>query len=792
MRPKVSVIIPVYNGESFITNAVESVQNEGYDNWECILIDDGSTDGTLAVLKTLEAEDERIKVLTQKNQGPGVARNFGIENSTGKYIRFLDADDTFLPGGFEKMVARAEELDGEAVIYGTYRWIDYSNPMQKEGAGKFIPGPLGVKELLINHNLPDSSLLIPKDKLPCPVFDTSLHYNEDWDCWLRIAEKVLFYGIDIPVCQIWNRAESRSKDKGIWKILIKDGLKILDRIEADNHLKPESEQIEEEILKEVRADFLMVHAAEGMSYGDEEAVRLFYSISLDKKIDEDDIYSVTARWLNSPPRHSRKDSKKWYDFYMNYLNSEEAKEALGEATRELFITIWKRRQLTPLVMLEELEKSIRKNGRIEKVIIAGLGQNGQKILKYLEISNLPSGLGYYGWDDGKSDQEIRGLGLLPLPKEEDFPDNAIIFITTLNPRPFLSFIEKQKNNVNICLGEPDEMYVKIDTSEMTFDEKCSAFEQLKDELVYEAYEPTDEIRTRQWLLDTHLPMGQFFMVNMFPTIVKYALMIPGDIRLADIGCAMGSGTQMLAELLPYVFNNQKKIEISGYDILPIYERYNRVFNDKVNYETRGLEDIDGKEMFDITISSNMFEHFEDPRPFIEKMKSITRYYAIIMVPFNEPLGAIEDHKISFTEEYIGTYFPLEASCSNISTQVCFVLACGEGRHFEIKPHQKLLIERFYKAKDQIVKRGKMAFFGAGHDLLTLTSVFSIKELDMVGVFDAQDSNSIITYGMKTLNPNEISQYDIKSIFVSTSRYEDKIRKQLENMKKILNLDFMIF
>ena len=90
-----SVIIPLYNKQDYITRTINSVLNQTYQNFEIIVVDDGSTDKSLSVVKTIK--DKRIKVFSQKNLGVSNARNKGIKQSKGNYIAFLDADDEFLP-----------------------------------------------------------------------------------------------------------------------------------------------------------------------------------------------------------------------------------------------------------------------------------------------------------------------------------------------------------------------------------------------------------------------------------------------------------------------------------------------------------------------------------------------------------------------------------------------------------------------------------------------------------------------------------------------------------------------
>ena len=91
--PEVSIIIPVYNNEQYIEKCIQSVLNQTFENFEVIVINDGSTDKSGEILEKLNREDSRIILIEQKNQGVAVARNRGMNKATGKYITFVDGDD---------------------------------------------------------------------------------------------------------------------------------------------------------------------------------------------------------------------------------------------------------------------------------------------------------------------------------------------------------------------------------------------------------------------------------------------------------------------------------------------------------------------------------------------------------------------------------------------------------------------------------------------------------------------------------------------------------------------------
>lgn len=115
-RPKVSVIMPVYNAMPYLVKSVDDVLGQSMREIELICVDDGSTDDSLAVLRAYEARDTRVRVLTQKNMFAGVARNLGIEHANGDYFMFLDADDLFEPTLIEQLYTACEKSDAQMAL----------------------------------------------------------------------------------------------------------------------------------------------------------------------------------------------------------------------------------------------------------------------------------------------------------------------------------------------------------------------------------------------------------------------------------------------------------------------------------------------------------------------------------------------------------------------------------------------------------------------------------------------------------------------------------------------------
>jgi glycosyltransferase involved in cell wall biosynthesis len=194
----VSVIIPCHNYSSYLPSVFQSLAKQTYPNFECIIVDDGSTDQTKTVAAELAAKDARIKYFRQENKGPSAARNNGIREASGEFIQLLDADDLIEPAKLE-LQAEYLALHPEAdIVYGEARYFHTEQPEKRlysmwgdnqpwmpmvSGRGKAV-----LAALLANNIMVISSPLLRKKTFnTVGLFDESLKYNEDWEFWLRCA-----------------------------------------------------------------------------------------------------------------------------------------------------------------------------------------------------------------------------------------------------------------------------------------------------------------------------------------------------------------------------------------------------------------------------------------------------------------------------------------------------------------------------------------------------------------------------------------------------------------------------
>ncbi|HEY9297275.1 MAG TPA: glycosyltransferase, partial [Phormidium sp.] len=118
--PLISVIIPVYNGKKTINKTIESILNQTISDWELIIINDGSQDGTLEVVSNIR--DSRLKIFSYPNSGQAISRNRGISHAVGEFITFSDADDLWTPDKLEAQL-KALQVNPQAAV--AYSWTDY-------------------------------------------------------------------------------------------------------------------------------------------------------------------------------------------------------------------------------------------------------------------------------------------------------------------------------------------------------------------------------------------------------------------------------------------------------------------------------------------------------------------------------------------------------------------------------------------------------------------------------------------------------------------------------------------
>ena len=210
-QPKVTVIMPAYNASHFIDAAIRSVMAQTVDDWELLVIDDGSRDDTCKIVEGLAAEDSRVKLLrNEKNMGVANTRNRGLSLCRGKFVAFLDSDDIWLP---EKLQKQLDLLDstGADLCYTSYGIMDTAGAQSR--GDYLVPGKADFRKLLKENVIGCSTVMLRRQTTDHYRFETTLHH-EDYALWLRMLKD----GIEAVGCTEvlvrWRLVEnSRSFDK---------------------------------------------------------------------------------------------------------------------------------------------------------------------------------------------------------------------------------------------------------------------------------------------------------------------------------------------------------------------------------------------------------------------------------------------------------------------------------------------------------------------------------------------------------------------------------------------------
>lgn len=184
--PLVSVIMPAYNSAQFIEEAIVSVTNQTYTNWELLVVDDASKDETCAIVEAFMKREKRIYLhRNTKNHGTGAARNAGIAAAKGRYIAFLDADDRWLPQKLEVQVKFMIEHD-LPITFSSYYLVNEAG----ENLNKVVEAlPVLTYQKLLKSNYIGNLTGIYDVQKTGKVFAPLLRKRQDWALWLTILEK---------------------------------------------------------------------------------------------------------------------------------------------------------------------------------------------------------------------------------------------------------------------------------------------------------------------------------------------------------------------------------------------------------------------------------------------------------------------------------------------------------------------------------------------------------------------------------------------------------------------------
>lgn len=262
-KPLVSIIMPAYNAAKYISEAIQSVQQQDYPHWELIIIDDGSTDDTLKKALTLAKTDNRIKILPLVHQGsPAAARNAGLVNAYGEMIAFLDADDRFEENALSTLV-HAFTHSAITAVYGFSNTIDEASCLQQP----LVKLPEENGKLTLPHNFSQSWKDVVLAKIQCllsasmirkstinriGLFDERWVAGEDYQFFARLYldnfEGIKAIPAYIYQYRVYGQSLTKSPEKA--ERILQDNLEITDWVFEQQNLPQNVQHLKSQTLAE--------------------------------------------------------------------------------------------------------------------------------------------------------------------------------------------------------------------------------------------------------------------------------------------------------------------------------------------------------------------------------------------------------------------------------------------------------------------------------------------------------------------------------------------------------------
>jgi glycosyltransferase involved in cell wall biosynthesis len=232
--PLVSVVVPAYNAARTLPETVRSVLDQTVRDIEVIVVDDGSTDGTVEAAHAID--DRRVTVMSQPNAGVSAARNTGAQAARGRYVAFLDSDDLWLPHKLERQLEILEREPGVHAVQAGVIFVD--DALEPLSVRRCVDWSDPLLDTLYFRNLPafPSTVVFRREKLlERGGFDTSLVILEDWELAVHAAWHWGLQSVHEPLGLYRFHPGNRSRDVGIH---VEPGERVLGRIFADPELPP--------------------------------------------------------------------------------------------------------------------------------------------------------------------------------------------------------------------------------------------------------------------------------------------------------------------------------------------------------------------------------------------------------------------------------------------------------------------------------------------------------------------------------------------------------------------------
>lgn len=214
----VSIITPAYKARSYVSETIRSVQGQEYQNWEMLIVDDGSPDDTADIVEAHARQDPRVRLIRQTNAGPAMARQKALEHAKGDFIAFLDSDDLWLPDKLKTQMAFMT-AHGAVLSFTGFRRINADG--SQTGRQIHVPATLDYQTLLGNTAIATSTVII--DRRKSGPFSMTKTYYDDFVLWLGILKRghrALGLDQDLMRYRVLGLSVSRNKWRSmnmVWK-----------------------------------------------------------------------------------------------------------------------------------------------------------------------------------------------------------------------------------------------------------------------------------------------------------------------------------------------------------------------------------------------------------------------------------------------------------------------------------------------------------------------------------------------------------------------------------------------
>lgn len=271
-NPKISVVIPTYNRAHFLAEAVQSVLSQAYDDLEVLVVDDGSTDDTPAVLARFD--DPRVRYLRKEKTGAPDSRNWGIANASGEWILWLDSDDALMPGWLARLESMLADGDPADVYYGNLVVVDAAGRPLKTLRYEDFDGCLNLllPRLLQGNPLPQPGTLVRASLLrDAGGFDTAFPRAHDYELWSRLAPVARFKHLNFLALK-WRWHDTNMSSGSVPRDLSYEA-EIVKRLLKRHPLKDFFPDLDWEDWPRAQAQAARTLSDIFLHYGDEEAAR---------------------------------------------------------------------------------------------------------------------------------------------------------------------------------------------------------------------------------------------------------------------------------------------------------------------------------------------------------------------------------------------------------------------------------------------------------------------------------------------------------------------------------------